>query len=131
MTRRREYGTVRKLPSGRWQARRWELGQQVAAPVTFTTKADANGWLREVATDVARGEWVDPRKGTVAFGVYGREWLEQKAGLRSRTREGTVASGIGWCARWRSWPSVQIAWASSSNAAATRSCSLRAWTPIS
>ena len=87
MTRRREYGTVRKLPSGRWQARRWELGQQVAAPVTFTTKADANGWLREVATDVARGEWVDPRKGTVTFGVYGREWLDQKAGLRPRTRE--------------------------------------------
>src|SRR5947208_8695852 len=40
-------GTVRQLPSGKWQARwRPEPGApQVSAPQTFWTKQDAEGWL--------------------------------------------------------------------------------------
>ncbi|MGW0103211.1 site-specific integrase, partial [Nocardia sp. NPDC003354] len=37
--RRREFGTVRKLPSGRWQARYLGPdGQRHKAPETFATK---------------------------------------------------------------------------------------------
>ena len=87
MAARRGYGTIRKLPSGRWQARRWKYGVQVSAPYTFATKADANAWLSAVETDVARGQFVDPAKGTVTFGKYAREWMDHKANLQPRTRE--------------------------------------------
>ena len=72
MAARRGYGTIRKLPSGRWQARRWEYGVQVSAPQTFAIKADANAWLSAVETDVARSQFIDPANGTVTFGAYAR-----------------------------------------------------------
>ena len=62
MSRRRGFGNVRKLPSGRWQARYWlPGGGHLAAPGTFATKAEANRWLATVEADRARGLWVDPR----------------------------------------------------------------------
>jgi hypothetical protein len=61
VSKMRQFGTVRKLPSGRFQCRYWHLGEQVAAPTTFTTKADANAWLAAVETDIRRGEHVDTR----------------------------------------------------------------------
>ncbi len=64
MARRRRFGTVRKLPSGRWQARyRDALGERLTAPNTFATKADAQRWLSAAETDMRRGEWHDPRLG--------------------------------------------------------------------
>ncbi len=46
MARARSFGNIRRLPSGRFQARYGHLGKQIAADVTFTTKADARAWLR-------------------------------------------------------------------------------------
>jgi hypothetical protein len=44
--RRREFGTTRKLASGRWQARYiGPDGQRHTAPETFETKSDAQDWL--------------------------------------------------------------------------------------
>jgi len=34
MARARSFGNIRKLPSGRYQARSWRLGKQVAADTT-------------------------------------------------------------------------------------------------
>ena len=50
MAQRRGFGSIRKLPSGRWQARftHSHTGQLEAAPSTFATKADANRWLSSV-----------------------------------------------------------------------------------
>jgi hypothetical protein len=42
MGRRRPWGSVRSLPSGRYHAR---LRDGSAAPDTFTTKAEASRWL--------------------------------------------------------------------------------------
>ena len=42
---RNTFGTTRKLPSGRWQARYTYRGAQQKAPHTFTTKMDAQAWL--------------------------------------------------------------------------------------
>jgi hypothetical protein len=68
---RRVAGAIRKLPSGRYQARfRGENGRLRPAPVTFATKADADLWLASAATDTARGEWVDPRAGNVTLAQY-------------------------------------------------------------
>lgn len=88
MSRRRGFGNVRKLPSGRWQARYWlPGGGHLAAPGTFTTKAEANRWLATVEADRARGLWVDPRAGRIKLEEYAATWLDSKVGISPRTRE--------------------------------------------
>ncbi len=85
---RRQFGTVRKLPSGRWQARyRTRSGDLVTAPSTFRTKGDATRWLSMVETEQSRGGWIDPRAGEVALTTYATEWLKQKVRLAPRSRE--------------------------------------------
>ena len=57
MTRRR-FGSVRRLPSGRWQARYpLRTGELRAAPQTFLTKTDAHRYLTTVEADQMRGIW--------------------------------------------------------------------------
>ena len=79
MSGRRRLGTVRRLPSGRWQARYWsDEGERLGAPTTFPTKADAQRWLSSVETDRSRGEWSDPRLGEAPFEEWTRTWLATK-----------------------------------------------------
>ena len=57
----RDWGKVRKLPSGRYQASyAGPDGQRHNAPATFGTKPDAGGWLAAQQTDIARGTWRPP-----------------------------------------------------------------------
>lgn len=50
MGRHRTFGNVRKLPSGRYQARYLDpSGHRHRAPRTFATGADANRWLSATA----------------------------------------------------------------------------------
>ena len=60
MARARSFGNIRKLPSGRYQARYWHLGKQVAADTTFANKTDARRWLATVEANPAAGAipWV-------------------------------------------------------------------------
>jgi len=90
-TTRRRFGRIRKLPSGRWQARYpGPDGRDLAAPSTFSTKTDAARWLATVESDLARGTWLDPSRGAVRLSAYSDAWLETRtvAGrpLRPRTR---------------------------------------------
>ena len=64
---RRTFGSVRQLPSGRWQARYRLADDWVNAPATFDTKAAGADWLITVQADMIKGTWVDRRRiGTVA-----------------------------------------------------------------
>lgn len=84
--RQRGSGTIRKLKSG-YQARYMdESGRQVAAPLTFKTKADANLWLSDRQSRQARGTWIDPRAGAEHLRVYGLAWLDTKS-YTPRSRE--------------------------------------------
>src|SRR3954452_16229996 len=66
MTRRRQVGTVRRLESGRWQARYHAAdGSRFPAPGTFATKTEAARWLASIETDQSRGACVDPEAGKV------------------------------------------------------------------
>lgn len=78
MARRRTFGHVRKLPSGRWQASYLDEHKRgrIGAPSTFATKADANLWLASVETDMARGEHLQPELARRAFGEWADEWLD-------------------------------------------------------
>lgn len=89
---RRQYGAVRKLPSGRWQARylgpdgRYRNGAR-----TFATKADANRYLSQVQADRERGVWLDPEASSTRLRDYALRWLEQRTvkgqPLAARTRD--------------------------------------------
>lgn len=88
MSRRRQFGNIRKLPSGRWQARyEMEGGRSVPAPTSFATKADAARWLAGVETNRAKGTWVDPLAGRATLDQYAQAWLRGHARLAKRTRE--------------------------------------------
>ena len=76
---RRTFGNVRKLPSGRWQARyRDASGQQKAAPTVFATKADAHRWLSRAEADMDRREWLDPHVGKETLGSYAARWVDAR-----------------------------------------------------
>ena len=55
MPRTYRSGSIRALPSGRFQARVRYQGRMVAAPETFDTRGDANAWLRQATRQIAAG----------------------------------------------------------------------------
>ncbi len=65
MARRSPWGSVRRLASGRYQARYRLDGQEFVAPGTFRTKRDADAFLAHVRADVERGTWVNPEAGRI------------------------------------------------------------------
>ena len=88
MSGRRRFGRVRKLPSGRYQARYSTAdGREHPAPDTFATKTAAERWLASVETDIARGHWVDPQTRQLLLRGYAESWLAARPDLKIRTRE--------------------------------------------
>jgi len=53
MGRRRQFGSVRRLASGRWQASYWWEGTRHLAPRTFNLRGGATRWLSGVEADLA------------------------------------------------------------------------------
>jgi integrase len=86
MPKKRRFGRVRKLPSGRFQARYQDPnGVDRPAPHTFATKTDADRWLNKVEADILSGEWRNPDAGRVALGHYLLTWIDHRTDLRPRT----------------------------------------------
>jgi integrase len=84
---RRSFGSVRQLPSGRWQARyRNPAGKSHTAPQTFATRPEAARFLAQIETDLARGEWTDPRAGRMSFAEWAARWKETTTNLRPNTQ---------------------------------------------
>ena len=95
---RKGFGNVRKLPSGRWQARYTGPDARThKAHVTFDTKGDAETWLSTVRADIVRETWTPPTAAAapqvraVTFGDYSSAWLKARKvrgrPLADRTRE--------------------------------------------
>jgi integrase len=76
---KRPFGTIRRLPSGRYQALyTTPARRRVSAPRTFTARIDAEGWLHQRRVEAEAGKWnpaavVKPAK--VTFGDYAATWL--------------------------------------------------------
>src|SRR6266536_953483 len=86
MPKKRRFGRVRKLPSGRYQARYLAPdGTDRPAPHTFASKTDAERWLVGVEAEIVKGTWRDPDLGRVPLGEYLTEWIAHRSGLRPRT----------------------------------------------
>lgn len=83
---RRQFGAVRRLPSGRWQARyTLPTGDRVTSPVTFDTRAEAGRFLARTELEVAGGSWVDPRAGDVTVEEWAERWMASATHLRPKT----------------------------------------------
>lgn len=104
-TKRRRFGRIRRLSSGRYQAR-YSLGdgQLRSAPDTFATLAAAEQFLAAVETEMLRGTWFDPDAGDIRLDVYAPRWLDERpVELQPRTLEiytrlldRQSAAGVGW-----------------------------------
>ena len=82
----RHFGTIRKLPSGRYQARYIDPdGVRRAADDTFATKTAAQEWLTLKEAEILEGDWISPDAGAVLVPDYARTWIAERAGLRRRT----------------------------------------------
>jgi integrase len=87
VARRQSWGSIRKLNSGRYQARYRFEGIEYTGPTTFRTKSEANAWLAGVRVDLDRGSWIDPDAGSIRLADFATAWLAERPGLRPRTRE--------------------------------------------
>lgn len=90
-TNRQAFGSVRQLPSGRWQARYPDpAGRPMTAPHTFPTKREAQDHIAAVRADRMRGTYRDHRAGLQPFGPYAAEWVAN-GGTRGRLAAKTQA----------------------------------------
>lgn len=86
---RTRFGNIRRLPSGRFQARYTGPDARThKAHVTFETIGDAEAWLSTIRADIVRDAWSpagtkSPR--TMTFGTYAERWLTGRT-LEARTR---------------------------------------------
>lgn len=92
----RYFGSVRKLPSGRYQARytapdgkRYPATRGDGGPLTFDTKSDAESWLSLRHSEVLRNEWLPPatpKTPPVSLRTFADAWVTHRS-LEDRTRE--------------------------------------------
>jgi integrase len=82
----RRFGSVRKLPSGRYQVR-YPGPDGVMRPgeTTFTRKSEAERYLALVETQLAKREWIDPERGKIRLQDYAERWIAERPNLRPRT----------------------------------------------
>jgi integrase len=85
---KRRFGRVRRLPSGRYQARYpGPDGLDRSAPETFATKSEADIWLVTIEAEILADDWINPDDGKALFGKYAEEWINERPDLRPKTIE--------------------------------------------
>lgn len=91
---RRRFGSVRKLSSGRFQARYPGTdGSLRPAPETFRTKTDAEQWLVRAEAKIMDGQWIDPEAGKTTVDEWGKRWFDSVSPtLKAKTR--TLYEGV-------------------------------------
>jgi integrase len=84
--RRRRFGSIRRLPSGRYQAR-YPGPDGVFRPAdeTFDTKTAAEEWLTRKEVEILDDEWIDPDAGEILLTEYAATWIEERPGLQPKT----------------------------------------------
>ncbi|MEU0184194.1 site-specific integrase [Streptomyces sp. NPDC006207] len=89
--RRRRFGSVRKLPSGRFQARyRGPDGLMRTADKTFASQTDADRWLVRQEAKILDGDWQNPDV-KIAFGEYAESWFKDRDyAATTRERNGSA-----------------------------------------
>ncbi|MDP9101929.1 MAG: site-specific integrase [Actinomycetota bacterium] len=83
---RRQFGRIRRLASGRWQARYPAPDGVDRSLGTYDTKLAAHRALVSLEQTITRGDWVSPALRDQTLSEYARTWLASRQ-LRLRTRE--------------------------------------------
>lgn len=93
--RRRGFGRVRKLPSGRYQVR-YPGPDGILRPAdrTFATVADADLWLARKRVEIEEGRWLDPAQGRTTVEDWGARWLASVAPQLKHKTQATYRSLI-------------------------------------
>jgi integrase len=74
--RKRRFGRIRRLPSGRYQARYpGPDGQDHPAPTTFASRREAERFMSLVEADVASGRWIAPSAGRTTIAEWAEQWF--------------------------------------------------------
>lgn len=89
---KREFATVRQLPSKRWQVRyTGPDGVRHTAPRTFDYRSEALAFCEKMRREISREEWREDGRDQVTFAAFAQQWLDtrQVAGrpIKPRTRE--------------------------------------------
>ena len=101
-------GSVSKRSNGRWRARYRDPAKKEHAR-DFRRRLDAERWLASIETSKARGDWLDPALGKIAFGTWADRWLAGQSQLRRSThdRYGRILEHQ-ICPTWQSVPLNEI-----------------------
>ena len=84
---RRRFGHLRRLPSGRWQAKYpGPDGKYHTAPNTFRGKGVAEQWLVEKEAEIGREEWRAPQRGKETVATWADRWIASKINLKPKTK---------------------------------------------
>lgn len=84
--RGRRFGTIRQLPSGRFQAGwRGPDRHMHNAPDTFERRSQAEAWLSRVQGELAEGNYVDERRSALSLAAFIEEWRPTVVDLRAST----------------------------------------------
>lgn len=85
---RRQFGSIRKLPSGNYQASYLDgAGERVTAPTTFKKSKEADAWLAGIQSDRVRGVLRQPSGKGKTFGSYAAKWLRDHPTTKQSTRD--------------------------------------------
>ena len=84
---RRRFGHLRRLPSGRWQAKYpGPDGKFHTAPHTFKGKGIAEQWLVDKESEIGKGEWRAPQRGKETVATWAERWIASKINLKPKTK---------------------------------------------
>lgn len=82
----RRFGSIRKLPSGRYQIRYpGPDGRMRPGPETYERRGDAAKALSIIEAQLSSDNWTDPERGKIKLADYVSVWIAERHGLRPRT----------------------------------------------
>jgi hypothetical protein len=90
--RRRTFGTVVNLPSGRYRARYFYKGVFHNAPETYRTVADANTWLTVEESKILQGTWAPVAGSAMSVAELSDKWLASNSLKRNSSRSGDAST---------------------------------------
>lgn len=79
------FGTIRRLPSGKYQARVRARGRQLTLG-SFDTRRDAQAAIAATGTEARRSPRFDPAKGRQRVALFAESWWASRSGHRPSTR---------------------------------------------
>lgn len=83
---RRTTPAIRKLPSGRWQARPTINGQQTALG-TYPTAKEAAAAIEQAKVDARNGTHIPPNAGKITLHQWATGWTQNRIAITANTRQ--------------------------------------------